>query len=343
MDKINKLTINKIQKSLSIKTDKTTFLRMIFPSTLKNEDNAGLVDFIFNSDTSFQNNRSIFINGNIIRNKKKQTYSHAFQEVLNFISDKMNNYSCLSDMTELLTKNFPNITQELIDSLQEIDNDIYPDDFRKILNNSENLHYKLTLLILWAVFGERINLIHFSINLPKQNINNSIIYKYSDIMKYFNDNLNDIDEIESVEFVFQTGIRWINDDERVKIIQKLLDSNIKLNIIISDINYEFISAEINNPNRTFIKFSYIHEMWKEFCIKNNNLVNIKVSPLPILHSYYSFNMKNNKSSVFYILYTYGNIGYKRRLTQTLDCTSEHYQTLKDEFKYLWKISKNINL
>ncbi|MCM1507958.1 MAG: hypothetical protein NC177_12620 [Ruminococcus flavefaciens] len=342
MDKINKLTINKIQKSLSIKTDKTTFLRMIFPTTLKNGDNAGLVDFIFNSDTSFQNNRSIFINGNMIKNKKKQTYRRAYQAVLNFIADKMNNYSCLSDMTEFLTKNFPNITQELIDSLQEIDNDIYPEDFRKILNNSENLHYKLTCLILWSVFGERINLIHFSINLSKQNTNNSIIYKYSDIIKYFNDNLNDIDEIESVEFVFQTGIRWINDDERVKIIQKLLDSNIKLSIIISDINHEFISAEMNNPNRTFIKFSYIHEMWKEFCIKNNNLVNVKISPLPILHSYYSFNMKNNKSSVFYILYTYGNIGYKRRLTQTLNCTSEHYQTLKDEFKYLWELSKKIN-
>ncbi|MCM1508011.1 MAG: hypothetical protein NC177_12900 [Ruminococcus flavefaciens] len=278
----------------------------------------------------------------MIKNKKKQTYSRAFQEVLNFIADKMNNYSCFSDMTELLTKNFPNITQELIDSLQEIDNDIYPNDFRKILNDSENLHYKLTCLILWSVFGERINLIHFSVDLPKKNTDDSMINRDYDMIKYFKRNMNFIDEIESVEFIVRTGIRWINDDERLKIIYKLISHNIKINIIISDIKYEFISNEMQNPDKTYIKFSYCHEMWKEFCIKNNNLVNVKISPLPILHSYYSFNMKNNKSSVFYILYTYGNIGYRRRLTQTLAYTSEYYQTLKDEFKYLWKLSKKIN-
>lgn len=343
MDKINKLTINVIQESLLIKTNKTAFLKMIFPKTLQDGDSTNLVDFIFDSDASFQNPRSIFTNGNMIKNKKKQTYSRAFQEVLNFISEKMNNCSCLSDMTELLTENFPYITQELIDGLQEVDNDIYPDDFRKILNNSENLHYKLTCLILWAVFGERINLIHFSVGSAKKNTEDSMIYRYSDSMKYFNDNMNFIDEVESVEFIFRTGIRWITDDEKLNIIHKLLSHNIKLNIIISDTKYEFISEEMKNPDKTYIKFSYCHEMWKEFCLKNNNLVTIKVSPLPILHSYYSFNMKNNRSNVFYVLYTYGNIGFRRRLTQTVEYTSEHYQTLKDEFEYLWQLSENISL
>lgn len=107
-------------------------------------------------------------------------------------------------------------------------------------------------------------------------------------------------------------------------------------------NYEFVYNEMNNPDKATINLSYCHEMWKEFCLKSNNLVTVKISPLPILHSYYSFNIKNNKSNVFYILYTYGNIGFRRRLTQTLDYTSEHYQTLKDEFEYLWKSSRNIN-
>lgn len=342
MDKVNKLTLNKIQENLLIKTNKTTFLKMIFPKSLQNGDNKNLVEFIFNSDSSLQNARSIFMNGNIIKNRKKQTYSRAFQEVLNFISEKMNNYSCISDMTELLTKNFPYITQELIDCLQKIDNDIYPDTFKKILDDSANLYYKLTCLILWSVFGERINLIHFSIDSSEKNTENSRIYRYSDIMIYFNENMKFIDEIESVEFAFRSGIRWISDDEKLYIIQKLLNHNIKLNIIISDINYEFICNEMNNPDKATIKLSYCHEMWKEFYLKSNNLVTVKVSHLPLLHSYYSFNMKNNKSNVFYILYTYGNIGFRRRLTQTLDYTSEHYQTLKDEFEYLWKASKNIN-
>ncbi len=96
---------------------------------------------------------------------------------------------------------------------------------------------------------------------------------------------------------------------------------------------------MRNPDKAYIKISYCHEIWRKFASEYSNLITLKISKLPILHSYYSFNMKNNKSSVFYILSTYGNIGYRRRLVQKLDCTSEHYQTLKDEFEYLWKISE----
>lgn len=340
MEKANKLTLNKIQEALLIKANKTAFLRMIFPITLQHGENGSLVDFMFNPDPSFQNIRSIFINGNITRKKKKPTYSRASQEVLNFIAENMNNNSCLIDMTELLSKNFPNITPELIDRLQEIDDDIYTDSFRKILNNATDLYRKLAYLILWSVFGERINCINFSFDSEEKNQKFPSVYRYFDIIEYFNSNMKSIDEIESVELAFMSGVRWLMDDERIDIIQRLLDHNIKINILIADANVsEFIAKEMRIQNKTYLTLSQGYEIWKEFSSKNNNLVTVKISRFPLLHSYCSFNMKNNKSSVFYILYTYGNIGFRKRPAQKLDCTSEHYQTLKDEFEYLWKISE----
>ena len=340
IEKANKLTLNRIQESLLIKTNKTAFLKMIFPMTLRHGEKASLVDFIFNPDPSFQNTRSIFINGNIIRNTKKTAYSRASQEVLNFIAENMNNNSCLIDMKGLLVKNFPHINSETIDRLQATDNDIYPENFRKTLNNSVDYYQKLTCLILWSVFGERINCINFSLDFGGKILKAPNIYRYGDVIEYFNSNMQFIEEVESVEFACICGIRWLTDDERVDIIRRLLDHNIKLNIIIADSDSSGnIVKGMRNPDRAYIELPVSCEMWKEFCLKHSSLVNLRISPLPLLHSYYSFNMKNNKSSVFYILYTYGNIGFRKRLTQKLDTSSEYYWNMKEEFEYLWEISE----
>ena len=340
IEKANRLTLNMIQESLMIKNNKTAFLKMIFPVTLRQGEKNSLLEFIFNPDPSFQNMRSIFVNGNIIRNKQKNTYSRASQEVLNFISENMNSNSCLNDMKELLSKNFPYLKDETIERLQATDNDVYPENFKKILNNAVDCYQKLSCLVLWAVFGERINCINFSSDSGGKIMKAPNIYRYGDLIEYFNSNMQFIEEVESVEFAFLSGIRWLTDDERVDIIRKLINHNIKINVIIadSDISGQIING-MKNPDRSYIEPPVSIRMWRAFCTKNSNLVKLKISPLPILHSYYSFNMKNNKSSVFYILYTYGNIGFRKRLTQTLDSSSEFYRNLKDEFKYLWKISK----
>ncbi len=339
IEKANKLTINRIQENLTVKTTKTAFLRMIFPPTLRHGERSSLVDFIFDSDPSFQNIRSIFVNGNIIRNTKKTAYSRASQEVLNFIAENMNNNSCLIDMKELLYKNLPYLDYETIDRLKATDNDVYPENFRKILDNSVDYYHKLTCLILWAVFGERINCINFSFDSGEKILKAPNIYRYADVIEYFNSNMKFIEDVESVEFIMISGIRWLTDDERVDIMRKLIDHNIKINIIISDANSsENIMKGMKNPDRAYISLPISIEMWKEFCLKNSGLVKLKISHFPILHSYYSFNMKNNKSSVFYILYTYGNIRYRRRLTQKIDTSSEYYQNMKEEFNYLWETS-----
>lgn len=344
----NKLTLNVIQETLNIRTNKRDFLKMIFPESLKCSDKNSLLEFIFFPDASNQSTRSIFINGNIIKNKKDSTYSRANQEVLSFISEKMNNSSCFFDMIKLLKNNFKSLKFEIIKKLYETDKEIYPPDFDKKLSenlNSENIYKFLAMLVLWSVYGERISNIHFENSENHcNNTENFSFYPYEYMMSYFKKNMINLDEIESVDFSFLAGLRWIMDNERIDILKELLDNNIKLNIIIATPeNAELIGKHMRNPEKTYISFKQGFELWSNFCKKHENLIKIRICKFPVLRNYYSFNRKDGSSEIMFVMYTLNNPIFNRNYSQILDSSSQYFQTLKNEFDYLWKNSEDMKI
>ena len=346
LETANKLTLNIIQETLNIKTNKRDFLKMIFPQSLYNDDKYSLLDFIFCSDASTQSTRSIFINGNIIKNKKDSTYSRANQEVLSFIAEKMNDFSCFSDMIELVKKNFKSLKLETVKKLYEIDKNIYPVEFdKKLLSNFtyENIYKFLVMLILWSVYGERINNIHFENSENDCNSTDiSSFYPYEYIMNYFQKNMINLDDIKSVDFSFLAGLRWIMDNERIDILQKLLHHNIQLNIILANLEYaELIGKHMRNPEKTYISFKQGYELWHNFYKKHKDLIKIKICSFPILRNYYSFNKKDGSSEIMFVMYTLNNPTFNKNYSQIIDNSSQYFQTLKNEFDYLWKNSEDM--
>lgn len=350
LDNANKLTLNVIQKSLNIHyLSKPAFLRMIFPDSLCRNDSTGCLDFIFNSDSSYQNSRSTFMTGNITKHKKTSTYSRAHQTELNYIAKQFNTVLCFDDMTELLKNNFKSLHIESLISLSKIDYSLYPCEFSTSVNNAVqngDTYTLLALLILWSVFGERITLIHMLNTSDIKDIKEDyfIISPYENIIKYFNENMQNIHQIESVEFCFIAGSRWLMDDERIEIMQNLLKNRIKMRVLICQPDVAaYFTEHMKNPNKIYVSFDNSISMWNDFNQKNSDLVEVKVSPLPPMRNYCSFNMKNGGSSLIFALYTYGNPYFNKNFFNHLRSDSHYFAAIKNEFDYLWNISKDISM
>ncbi len=152
---INQITLNKLQEALNIPMDKPSFLRLIFPETLKSNDKDKLVEFIFDKHSSYQGNRSRFLNGNI----KSGNRDH--KKVLTYIASQIKSGTLFHDMSELLSRNFAVSQLSSLPSIIDMDSELYPNDFYIVLKECEksNLCLLLLWMILWSVFGERIVLL----------------------------------------------------------------------------------------------------------------------------------------------------------------------------------------
>ena len=156
IDKANRFTLNLLKDTLQIQSSHTDFLKMLFPDSLQYHDEQSLLDFLFDADTTYQNKRSIFINGNITK-KKNSTYSRAHQMELSFIAKQQNYTSCFKEMVQLLTCSFPELVTSTLTALIDKDIEKYPSDFYTALIHcieKDEQHKLLALLVMWSVFGE---------------------------------------------------------------------------------------------------------------------------------------------------------------------------------------------
>ena len=193
----NRITLNLLQDRLGILTSKTNFLRLIFPEELMQHDKKGIITFLFNEDSSYQNARSIFLNGNITK-KDNLTYSRAHQTVLDYIARQITTGTAFHDMNELISSNFTSSQISTLPSIIEIDYNQYPKDFHNVLLTSAkvDLHLLFFWLILWSVFGERITLLsQCYIQEPLSPVHNPITSPYTMIISYFQDNMQDLHNV----------------------------------------------------------------------------------------------------------------------------------------------------
>lgn len=132
---------------------KPEFLQMIFPEILRQNDNESLLDFIFDSNSSYQSKRTYFFKGNMYDSGSTENCRCANQSELTFLIKQFNNTSAFEDMTELISKNFDILLDhEVFDLINiNIDMDIYPQNFKYVFNmKNEN---KSSINILFYTYG----------------------------------------------------------------------------------------------------------------------------------------------------------------------------------------------
>ena len=336
-----------IQQKLNCKMKKPEFLRMIFPEILRQNDNESLLDFIFESDSSYQSKRTYFFKGNMYDSDDTENCRRANQSELNFLTKQFNNTSAFEDMAELISKNFNVSLNHQVFDLINIDMDIYPQDLKEAFRrcqNENNPDKLLALMILWSVYGDWITGISVCYNKNSDIKHDNKFSAYQNILDYFHENIKNINEVKEVEMTFSNGFRWFNDNERFDIINYLLKNKVKLKIIIAD-NEISESFWYRMKRRDKVYLSSLmpaHIMWNNLRKKNPDLISLKICPIPILKNYYSFNTNNKSdSSVNVIFYTCGNDYFDKNYFQTFPVSSPFYSLFKNEFNYLWSISKNI--
>lgn len=346
IDKANRITLNLLKDTLQIQSSHTDFLKMLFPDSLQYHDEQSLLDFLFDADTTYQNKRSIFINGNITK-KKNSAYSRAHQMELSFIAKQLNYTSCFKEMVQLLTHSFPELVTSTLTALIDKDIENYPSDFYTALIHcieKDEQHTLLALLVLWSVFGEWISRIstcyngYFTTNQTQAHSVSSL-----KLIDFFNANCIGIEKIKSIDFAFLAGSEWLTNIERIDLLTRLIKHGVHLNVIISEPHQaENIACHMRHSDRFYVSFQKNIEIWLKFQQKHSDFVHVKVSLLPLMHNYYAFNRKDaSTNSIRVNFYTYDNSYIEKNLTEILDSKSPHYQLFKQEFRYLWSISRDI--
>lgn len=336
----NQITLNMIQKELNASIQKTIFLKMIFPESLRKEDSSGLLNFIFDSDSSYQSSRASFFNGNIYK-KGSAYYSRAHQTELNYMIVQFHLFPVFNEMTKLIKKNFILSIEHKVFSLLSIDEEKYPQNLKNIITvyqNSNEPYKLLTLMVLWSIFGEWIT------QLSLESVQSSTLNqenKYTDnTLKFFNEILKSTNQIKSIDFAFQSGALWMTDAARVNLLIELINKHISINVILASSDpLENVSEDIRY-SQSF--FNTIHAMWNIFSKKYPDYIKVKVSPIPLMHNYYCCNMNDSsKNKMRLNFYTCHNPYIDQNPVCYYDNASKYYTLFKNEFEYLWSISNDI--
>ena len=98
---------------------------------------------------------------------------------------------------------------------------------------------------------------------------------------------------------------------------------------------------MRHKRKKYIPFAEAIEDWNEFSSLYDN-VEMRVSDIPLLRIYYSFNMVNeNDGAVRVKYYTYGNAQINKNFSHNFEPTDAYYDLYKAEFEVLWEKAKNI--
>ena len=157
--------------------------------------------------------------------------------------------------------------------------------------------------------------------------------------------LNAVDEEQEIEWIdmaFHSGSQWRLNTEYINLIEKIIQKNIKLRIIInSEKAISEISSHMRQPLKKYIGFDKGIENWLELEQDYPDNVFIKVANIPILHRLYIIRCKNNFGKVNVKSYTYGQEICTYNFSYTFTSQNPEYQLYTSEFDYLWKFLSSV--
>ncbi|MBQ6039186.1 MAG: hypothetical protein IJL32_00155 [Oscillospiraceae bacterium] len=352
MEQANTITLNTLQELLNPALKKAEYLPTLFPPALRETDSTHLLDFIYEQDTALRNARTSFLNGNVVRYPAKQTCSRAHQNELNLIGSYLRSPETAGDWTQFLQTQFPFFHAEALEALIPEDASRYPKQFAAELQQTSDPYRKLLLMILWAVFGERITTVAgiYTQAEAKSGKPDEFLFRGSVMMEgwteidYFRSMTAHPEQIQQLDMAFHMGTSWLSDGERMNMMINMLESGTVMRILIDDEDMAWtLSTHINNKNRFSLPFSLNLQYWQEFERRHGGAVEVRLSPVPILRNYTRFTGRTpDASGMRVVFYTYGNFYFGQYYSIFPETDSPEYELFRIEFEYLWEKSKPIN-
>lgn len=343
---LNTVKLNILKDTFSPHLYQSEFLQKIFPQILKENDETGILHFIF-PKTEKPDSRAMtrFMDGNIktVKVNDKSEYRRNYVTALKFIALMIQQDRIILEWIELLKANYPNLEYTTIKNIINSDAELYPDRFKTIILTESNPYFLLLYTICWSIFGEQIetcNLMPSYEYLAAENEPD-----FSDDEKYFNAIFSNSQDIEYIDLAYHSGYKWLYDRKRSDMLAEFFSQGGKLRIIVNSPRAaEKIGKHTRNSNREYIGFKKVIDSWKNLLAKHSDLIELVVSDLPLLHSYANFKFKNKQNSkMLVIFYTYNNSVMANNHHLHLTPSSNEYAIFEQEFEYLWITNVNPSL
>ncbi|MBR6717220.1 MAG: hypothetical protein IKI77_02620 [Oscillospiraceae bacterium] len=350
----NRITLNALKEILNPAIRKPEFLAMLFPPALRETDRTDLLAFIYDTSTVFRNARTSFLNGNIVRYPKKDTFSRAHQSELSLIANYLRSEDAYRCWTAHLAQQFPCPDAAALDALLPQDSPRYPAAFAELLDRTAPVHEKLLLLILWSIFGELIasvsGIFRISERSPQEQpqptaqpqVAGEMMRSWS-TMEYFDKVFQGTDQITQLDMAFHEGENWLSDGERIAAMLDLIRQGARIRILLDDEAASApLSEHINNKDRFSIPCELNYRNWLAFQQRYPEAVEVRIAPVPVLRNYTCFSFAEpEKGSMRVVFYTYGNFFFGQYYSIYPPSDSAPYELFRIEFAHLWEHSKPI--
>ena len=339
----NCITLNTLKAMLSPESRQTDYLTMLFPPELHDFDSANLLDFIYEKDDiTLRNARTSFTNGNITRQNDKQTYSRANQTKLTVIARWLRCPGSEALWTQFLAAQFPLLDHRQLARTIEEDESRYPAAFFSLLEQSDqsgDSAHLLLLLILWAIFGERITTADGIFqNDPAAAIpDTKTAAAPPDRTTFCEGAFQTVPEIEHVDFSFHKGDFWLLDSKRIEFLLSLINRKIHLRVLVDLVEpSRLISSHMEHSKRFVLPHEMVLQYWREFQQRNPEYVHVRFSPVPILRNYCCFESADPaKSAMRLTFYSYGHKNFSDYYVLCPEAGSKPFTIFREEFAYLW--------
>ena len=181
------------------------------------------------------------------------------------------------------------------------------------------------------------------VNIEKSAIDNITNTEMS-TSEYLQKSTQNCKEIDAFDMAFHAGAEWFTDIRKSDILYNLIQEGVKIRVLVNSIDSsEYIASHMRHARKSYVSFKDCVDHWIELKKESPDLVEIRITNLPILRRYYSFHFKDSsKDTVNVKYYTYANPNPDNNYQPVFFQNSPYFSLYRDEFNYLWNIAGKEN-
>lgn len=162
----------------------------------------------------------------------------------------------------------------------------------------------------------------------------------SDLDTFFRNRMKRMQSVRGVDLAFHAGSTWHESIERLEILEELAEAGVQLRILVNTPEAaESLGRHMRHKLKKYMPFAESIQRWQDFAAMYPN-VEVRVSEIPLLRIYYSFNMENEEENALRVkYYTYSNAKIEKNFAQNFEPQDACYRLYKNEFDFLWNEAK----
>ena len=160
--------------------------------------------------------------------------------------------------------------------------------------------------------------------------------KLDDLDDFFRPNMQNMQDVEGVDFAFHAGSVWHQNIERLEILDALSKAGVRVRVLVNTPETAALMGKhMRHKLKDYLPFEKAIALWRQRAEDYPNL-EVRVTSTPLLRICYMFHMKDSsKSSLRVKFYTHGNPKIDANYSQIFTADMPHYRLFQDEFDLLW--------